>query len=156
MKKILIIIAIFLIILLSIINTAYIFNTIKKDKNDNLKIELKQIDKGNYTFIYKAEEYKVIYKNNTWKIINSYKIKDKEDIAIICKELIKEHPIKSKDRKGYRTIDDLVYEWLQHNILYEILPDDSKWKNHAKDVDLDPDDQGKTFKELYETRINKK
>ena len=54
--------------------------------------------------------------------------------------------------KSYRTVDDLVYEWQQHNLAYTILPDDNSWKEHAKDVDLNPDDQGKSLEEMYEDR----
>ena len=58
--------------------------------------------------------------------------------------------------KSYRTIDDLVYEWQQHNLAYELLPDDNSWRSHAKDVDLDPADQGKSLTEIYEARTGSK
>ena len=45
--------------------------------------------------------------------------------------------------RGVFSFDDLVYEWQQHNLAYNILPDDNSWKEHAKDVDLNPADQGK-------------
>ncbi len=47
----------------------------------------------------------------------------------------------------------MAYEWLQHNIAYELLPD-SEFKASAKDVDLDPDDQGLSLEEIY--RVLKK
>ena len=46
----------------------------------------------------------------------------------------------------------MTFEWIQHNIAYDILPENNKWKENAKDVDLDPQDQNKTFKEIYESR----
>ena len=49
----------------------------------------------------------------------------------------------------------MAFEWLQHNVAYAFLPDDSAWKRSAKDVDLNPADQGKTFQEMYEDRSGK-
>ena len=86
---------------------------------------------------------------------DSYKITNKNDIAIICQELINIHPIHGKDMKSFRKIDDLVYEWLQHNIAYNNLPENSKWKDNVKSVDLDPADQGRSLKEIYEARTGK-
>ena len=53
---------------------------------------------------------------------------------------------------SYRTAEDMAYEWIQHNIAYEILSEDSPWKEHVKHVDLNPEDQGKNLKELYKSR----
>ena len=121
-------------------------------------INLRDIDgKGtNYLFTYKNEDFTAIYTKDNWKIKNSYKITNGQDIAYICKALIDVHPIHGKDMKSYRTVDDLVYEWQQHNLAYMILPDDNSWKSHAKDVDLDPADQGKSIAEIYEARTGSK
>lgn len=121
-------------------------------------INLKDIDgKGtNYVFTYKGENFNAKYTKDNWKIYNSYKITNGQDIAYICKALIDVHPIHGKDMKSYRTVDDLVYEWQQHNLAYNLLPDDNSWKSHAKDVDLDPADQGKSIAEIYEARTGDK
>lgn len=121
-------------------------------------INLRDIDgkKTNYVFTYKDEDFSAIYTKDNWKIKNSYKITNGQDIAYICKALIDVHPIHGKDMKSYRTVDDLVYEWQQHNLAYSLLPDDNSWKSHAKDVDLDPADQGKSLAEIYEARTGSK
>jgi len=36
------------------------------------------------------------------------------------------------------------------------LEEDNQWKEHAKNVDLNPEDQYLTFKEMYEVRTGKK
>ena len=141
-----------------------IHNTInnQKEKNDGIlassrELELKDIDgrKTNYSFIYKGEIFNATYTKDNWHIEDSYKITNKNDIAIICQELINIHPIHGKDMKSFRKIDDLVYEWLQHNIAYNNLPENSKWKDNVKSVDLDPADQGRSLKEIYEARTGK-
>ena len=110
----------------------------------------------NYVFTYKNENFSAKYTKDNWHIKDSYKITNKYDIAYICKALMDIHPIHGKDMKSYRTIDDLVYEWRQHNLAYTILPDDNQWKSHAKDVDLDPADQGRSLEEMYEARTGSK
>ena len=50
---------------------------------------------------------------------------------------------------GYRDADDMAYEWIQHNIAYDVLPDDSEWKSSAKDVDINPDDQNKNLYDMF-------
>ena len=57
---------------------------------------------------------------------------------------------------SYRTADDMAYEWVQHNLAYEILPEGNSFRNSAKDVDLDPRDQGMSLVEIYEDRTGKK
>lgn len=130
-----------------------------KNKHDstNKKIELVDIDgKGKqYTFLYNNETYNAIYYDGKWKVINSYKITDKGDITSICQSLIDVHPIYGKDLVSRRTAEDMAYEWIQHNIAYNILPNDSSWKNRAKDVDLDPEDQGKNIFEMFGEKIEK-
>ena len=57
--------------------------------------------------------------------------------------------------ESYRTAGDMAYEWVQHNIAYAVLPDDSRWKKSTKDVDLNPADQGLSFVEIYERQTGK-
>lgn len=137
-------------------------NTVNEDEisvlNSTKDINLRDTDgkRTNYLFTYKNEDFTAIYTKDNWKIKNSYKITNGMDIAFICKALIDIHPIHGKDMQSYRTVDDLVYEWQQHNLAYNILPDDNSWKEHAKDVDLDPADQGKSLAEIYEARTGSK
>lgn len=121
-------------------------------------ISLKDIDgkQTNYSFVYKGEAFNATYTKDNWHIEDSYKIRNKEDMAIICQALTNIHKIHGKDMSSYRTIDDLVYEWEQHNIAYDVLPEDSIWKESAKNVDLDPEDQGRSIQEIYEARTGKK
>ena len=58
--------------------------------------------------------------------------------------------------KSYRASDDMVNEWVYHNIAYDYLPADSSLKKHAKDVDLNPADQGKSLKQMYESKMDEK
>ena len=143
-----------LLLISLLLTTGCSIDDIKNNSNNDISIELLDIDgnQTNYKFIYDGEEYIAWFKEDTWHIVDSYKITNEEAMATICEVLMEEHKIPSSDRKSYREIDDLVYEWKQHNIIYEMLPNSSKWKNNAKDVDLDPDDQGKSFKELYKSR----
>lgn len=145
-------------------------NVLKQDENkqekekdngileliEDLSLEDTDGRKTNYTFKYKNETYKAIYTKDNWHIEDSYKIRNKEDMAIICQALTNIHKIHGKDMSSYRTIDDLVYEWEQHNIAYDVLPEDSIWKESAKNVDLDPEDQGRSIQEIYEARTGKK
>lgn len=121
-------------------------------------INLRDLDgkKTNYSFTYKNQDFSAKYTKDNWHIKNSYKITNAKDIGIICQALIEVHLIHGKDMKSYRTVDDLVYEWQQHNLAYNILPDDNSWKEHAKDVDLNPADQGKSLAEIYEARTGNK
>ena len=131
-------------------------NSIKEDKNSNNSNIDTDGKQTTYTFIYKNETYSAILKNGCWKIIDSYKIKDTKHIKVICQALIDIHPVLGKDRISYRTAEDMVYEWVQHNLAYSMLSEESEFKGRAKDVDLDPDDQGKSFIEIYEDRTGKK
>lgn len=134
-------------------------NIIKEDIGESeLDIELIDVDnsKTNFIFEYNDEEFKAIYTDDNWKVIDSFKIRRKKDIVKICQCLIDIHPIHGNDMTSYRTSEDMAYEWIQHNIAYDILPDDNAWKMNAKDVDLDPFDQGKNLKEMYEQRTGEK
>ena len=110
----------------------------------------------NYAFSYNQEEFSARYTPDNWKIVDSYKITDTDDIVIICQALLDVHPVHGRDMESFRTPEDMAFEWLQHNVAYAFLPDDSPWKQNAKDVDLNPADQGKTFQEMYEDRTGKK
>ncbi|WP_146059977.1 hypothetical protein [Butyrivibrio sp. Su6] len=109
----------------------------------------------NYLFTYDGEDFSAVYTTDNWKIYDSYKINNTEDMTIICEALISVHQIHGSDMESYRTAEDMAYEWLQHNIAYQFLSDDSSWKVHAQNVDLDPKDQGKSFSEIYEDRTGK-
>ena len=126
--------------------------TIEEDSQE--KIEIQDIDgKGrNYIFTYKDEEYKATYTNDNWHIQDSYKITQYRDILRICKILARQHPIHTQDLKGYRTAEDMAQEWIQHNLVYQLLPEENKWKAHAQSVDLDPADQEKNIIEMYQSR----
>jgi len=106
-----------------------------------------------YEFTYGGEVFTAIYTPDNWKIIDSYKIDKEADILLICQILAAEHPVHGKDMVSYRTPDDMSVEWQQHNLAYKVLPSDHKWKNNAKDVDLDPKDQGKTLSEMFLSRV---
>ncbi|MBR3255252.1 MAG: hypothetical protein IKF97_03400 [Clostridia bacterium] len=134
--------------------------TEKQDENILTTIEqlnIQDIDgkETNYMFTYKEQEYKAIYTTDNWHIENSYQIRNYNDMEIICEALINIHPIHGKDKVSYRTVDDLVYEWELHNIAYDLLPEDNKWKSNVKHVDLNPEDQGKDLAEMYKARIER-
>ena len=109
----------------------------------------------NYSFTYKGEEFTAIYTTDNWKVRDSYRITSLSDIKVVCQALIDEHPVHGKDMVSFRTADDMADEWQIHNIAYEFLEDDDPLKEHAKDVDLDPKDQGLTLEELYKSRTGK-
>ena len=103
----------------------------------------------NYHFKYNDESFTAIYTAENWQIIDSYKIDVDSDMKIICQALIDVNPIHGCNMDSYRTAEDLAYEWKQHNIAYAILPDSDPQREHVKNVDLDPKDQGKSFSEFY-------
>ena len=109
-----------------------------------------------YVFEYGGEEFTAYFDAYSWRVYNSYRITNHDDLVIICQALINEHPVYGSDWESLRTADDMAYEWEQHNLAYKLLPKDSHWRDDAKDVDLDPDDQGKSFSELYESRTGEK
>ena len=73
-------------------------------------------------------------------------------MTLICQALADEHPVHGADLVSYRTAEDMAYEWQQHNITYQLLSDDSPFRNNAKDVDINPADQGKSVYDLYVSR----
>ena len=111
-------------------------------------------EETNYVFTYDDEKFSAIYTADNWHITDSYKITDKNDITLICKALTDIHPIHTKDRKSYRTAESLSYEWQEHNSAYEMLAEGSEWKDHVKDVDLDPEDEGKSMIDMALDRLN--
>ncbi|MBR3181154.1 MAG: hypothetical protein IKF56_00685 [Eggerthellaceae bacterium] len=107
-----------------------------------------------YEFEYDGEQFTVYFDTYSWRVYDSYKITNHDDIVIICQALINEHPVYGSDWESYRTPEDMAFEWEQHNIAYTMLPEDSPWRDDAKHVDLDPNDQGKTVTEMYESRMD--
>jgi len=105
-----------------------------------------------YTFSYGGEEFTAYFDTYSWRVYDSYKITNHSDIVTICQALINEHPVYGADWESWRTADDMAYEWEQHNLAWQMLPANSHWRDDAKDVDLNPDDQGKSFRDLYESR----
>ena len=130
-----------------------------EEKNQTVKkIELHDLDgqNTNFSFQYNGKTYTAKYTKDNWKIVDSYTINKKEDMEVICEALIDIHPIHGKDMVAYRTSDDMVTEWKLHNYIYNMLPEDSRWKNNAKDVDFNPQDQGLSLEEMYKIRTGRK
>ena len=109
-----------------------------------------------YTFKYGDKEFTAIATEDNWKILNSYRITDHDDMVIICEALIAVMPVHGRDMVSYRTAEDMAYEWEQHNLAFLILPENNPWKNNARDVDLNPADQGLNLEEIYEARTGRK
>ena len=107
-----------------------------------------------YVFNYGGEEFIAYFDTYSWRVYDSYKITNHGDIVIICQALINVHPVYGADWESWRTAEDMAYEWEQHNLAYQMLPVNSHWRDDAKDVDLDPDDQGKSFRDIYESRTS--
>ncbi|MBO4458191.1 MAG: hypothetical protein J5802_10765 [Butyrivibrio sp.] len=124
---------------------------------DTADLNFHDVDGGrtNYAFTYDGREFTAKYTTDNWKVIDSYLIQNEADITAICSVLIEEHPVHGKDMVSYRTAGDMAYEWVQHNLAYAVLPDDSRWKKSTKDVDLNPADQGLSFVEIYERQTGK-
>lgn len=107
-----------------------------------------------YVFEYDGEQFTAYFDTYSWRVYDSYKITNHDDIVIICQALINEHPVYGSDWESYRTPEDMAFEWEQHNLAYTMLPEDSHWRDDARHVDLDPYDQGKSVTEIYESRTN--
>ena len=108
-----------------------------------------------YVFTYDGEEFSAVYRADNWKIVDSYKINNSADMTIICQALIDVHQVHGKDMVSYRTADDMVYEWEIHNVAYAYLSDDETLSAKARDVDFNPEDQGRTLEEIYYARTGK-
>ena len=118
-------------------------------------IDLRTDNGYDYTFTYHGEDFRVLYQARSWKIYDSWKIMNPFDILHICTVLSEEHPVPSRDYTSWRTPSDMAYEWVQHNLAYLELPEGNAFRNNAKNVDLDPRDQGRTFQEFYQDRTGK-
>ena len=134
---------------------------VKKQKNKASKGGLQSADEinlrsggdGFYYFTYNGEDFRALYSSSTWTIYDSYKITKKSDMKIICQALSDIHPVPSRDWQSYRTADDMADEWDKHNKIYLIAPDGSATKERTRNVDLDPEDQGKSYKDLYKENM---
>lgn len=105
-----------------------------------------------YVFYYNNIEFHARYTPDNWKIIDSFRVTEPEDMVFICQALSEEHPIHGRDMVSWRTPEDMAYEWQQHNIVFYLLPEESPQRQSVKDVDLDPKDQGKSYVEMYQDR----
>ena len=47
----------------------------------------------------------------------------------------------------------MAHEWHQHNVAFDMLPEGSEWKESAKDVDLDPQDENKSMYRMFKDKI---
>lgn len=103
-----------------------------------------------YRFNYNDMIFIAQHEPENWRIMNSYLITNPDDMKIICQALIDIYPIHSKDYSSYRTADDMTYEWQIHNFVYEMLPESVSFRNRAKDVDFNPEDQGKTYEDFFQ------
>ena len=109
-----------------------------------------------YSFDYGDKTFQAEYTENSWKIIDSYLIDNEQDMGYICDALTALHPIPTADGSGVRDRESLVYEWRQHNEAYKMLPKDSKWIASVKDVDLNPDDEGKDMWQMALDRLSER
>ena len=130
----------------------------KKNKDvpeDAEEMKMYDIDGNNenFAFTYNDEVFYAYYKPENWQIVDSYKIIVKDDMITICQALIDIHPLHGSDGESWREPEDMAKEWLQHNIAYNILPDGDIHKENAKDVDFNPEDQGKSMVDMYNTKM---
>ena len=113
-------------------------------------IELTPLDdEENYSFEFDGMTFYACYTPDNWHITDSYRVRQTEDMKVICQALIDLHPIHGSDMESWRTPEDMAEEWIYHDLAYELLSDGDPWKERAKDVDLDPYDQGKSLYELF-------
>ena len=105
-----------------------------------------------YSFDYAGKEFYVLHEYDNWKISDSYKIRNTEDMQLICEALLDIYPVHGEDLESCRTPEDMAYEWIQHNIVYEMPLTDARYKENAANVDLDPGDQNKTIMEMFKGR----
>ncbi|MBQ4570628.1 MAG: RHS repeat-associated core domain-containing protein [Bacilli bacterium] len=98
--------------------------------------------------------------NQTWKIKNSYLINNEKDMYKFCEILYNCHKVPTAlNSNEYRTVDDMVYEWQEHNkgYLYSTRLPDGDLKNRGLEatmhVDINPGDQGKNVYQLIWERI---
>ena len=126
-----------------------------------------------YNFAYNGKTYSATYNESEqcWTIIDSFEISDKKVMYLECYNLIAKNPVPTEPGgTTYRTLDDMVYEWEQHNVAYNYfikiynsgIPFSSELYNYiaegisrAKNVSINPGDQGKNWIELCLDRILK-
>ena len=125
-------------------------------------VQLTEGEDGEYLFDYAGETFTATYAGGSWQIQDSYKIRNENDLQIICAALSNKGPVESKVHGGYRSPESLAFEWQQHNIVYywaapfagTSLADaaiESTWA-----VDLDPSvDEGKNAIQLSWDRAKK-
>ena len=123
--------------------------------NSPADIALSDVDGDGYeyTFTYNDTVYHANYIPDKWQVTDSYQIRNFSDIEKICQALSDEHPIHTADYTDYRTADDMAREWKQHNLAYDVLPSDSEWKESARNVDLDPQDENKSAYRMFKDRF---
>ena len=107
-----------------------------------------------YTFAYGNNEFIVLHEYDNWQIKDSYLVQNTRDMEMIAQALIDIYPVHGIDLESYRTPEDMVYEWIQHNIVCELEEGAGKWRDSAKSVDLDPDEQNMNLWEIYQARKN--
>ena len=115
------------------------------------ELKLHDVDGNNtsFEFYYDGETYTAQYTPDNWKIVDSYKIRNSADMLLICEALIEINPLHGRDMVSYRVPEEMVDEWMQHNLAYDMFKDNAALRARAKDVDLNPDDQGKNIIEKY-------
>ena len=98
--------------------------------------------------------------DQSWKIKDSYLITNEKDMYKFCEILYNCHKVPTAlNSNEYRTVDDMVYEWEEHNkgYLYSKRLPNSDLKNRGLDatmhVDINPGDQGKNVYQLMWERI---
>lgn len=123
---------------------------VSEDRTQREQIVINDIDGFNYSFVYHDETFYARYYENNWRIYDSYRITDSEDIYAIVEALTQIHPIPSKDRQSYRSVQNMTDEWVLHNLAFHLLKDDSPYKESARNVDLDPDDEDLSLQELLD------
>ena len=106
-------------------------------------------DSVQYQFQYHGETFRARFLDGVWKIYDSYRIGNDQDQIIICQALADEHPVRDKAGTGFRTPEDMAFEWQQHNLAFLLLPEGAPWKENARDVDINPEDQGKDIMQFF-------
>jgi hypothetical protein len=142
--------------------SALVATTGESRLNSVSDVQLTEGEDGKYLFDYAGETFTAAYAGGSWQIEDSYKIRNENDLRIICAVLSNRGPVGSKVHGGYRSPESLAFEWQQHNIVYywaapfagTSLADaaiESTWA-----VDLDPsDDEGKNAIQLSWDRAKK-
>lgn len=124
----------------------------RKQAQRKKDIVITDLDGTYYSFVYDGEEFLARYDEDNWCIYDSYRITDEDAIYSIVEALSAIHPIHSKDYTGYRTVEDMAGEWLMHNLAYRILKDDPVYRERARNVDLDPEDEGLSLEEFLKRK----